>query len=82
VTGSLNPVVLRTWTAVFAAIIVQAPPFLVLGVLVSGAITAMVSPAVLERLLPRSTVLAVGLAICSEATRSCPAYDYSVQGSG
>ena len=52
--GSLNPVVLRTWTTVFVAIVVQALPFLVLGVLVSGAITALVSPAVLERLLPRS----------------------------
>ena len=29
--GSLNPVVLRTWTTVFVSISVQAPPFLVLG---------------------------------------------------
>src|SRR4030095_10389416 len=58
-TGSLNPVVLRTWTTVFVAIVVQALPFLVLGVLVSGAITALVSPAMLERVLPRSTLLAV-----------------------
>ncbi|MFL6253071.1 MAG: permease, partial [Actinomycetes bacterium] len=43
----------------FVAIVVQALPFLVLGVLVSGAITALVSPAVLERLLPRSPLLAV-----------------------
>jgi uncharacterized protein len=48
-TGSLNPVALRTWTTVFVAIVVQALPFLVLGVLVSGAITALVSPAVLAR---------------------------------
>jgi uncharacterized membrane protein YraQ (UPF0718 family) len=46
-TGSLNPVALRTWTTVFVAIVVQALPFPVLGVLVSGAITALVSPAVL-----------------------------------
>jgi hypothetical protein len=39
-TGSLNPVALRTWTTVFVAIVVQALPLLVLGVLVSGAITA------------------------------------------
>ena len=58
-TGSLDPVVLRTWTTVFVAIVVQALPFLVLGVLVSGAITALVSPAVLERLLPRPVALAV-----------------------
>ena len=57
--GSLGPVALRTWTTVFVAIVVQALPFLVLGVLVSGAITALVSPGVLERLLPRSPLLAV-----------------------
>jgi uncharacterized protein len=34
--GSLNPVALRTWTTVFVAIVAQALPFLVLGVLVSG----------------------------------------------
>jgi uncharacterized protein len=32
-TGSHDPVVLRTWTTVFVAIVVQALPFLVLGVL-------------------------------------------------
>ena len=46
--GSLDPVALRTWTTVFVAIVVQALPFLVLGVLVSGAITALVSPTVLD----------------------------------
>src|SRR6266508_4039971 len=51
--GSLNPVALRTWTTVFVAIVVQALPFLVLGVLVSGAITALVSPAVLARVRAR-----------------------------
>jgi uncharacterized membrane protein YraQ (UPF0718 family) len=57
--GSLNPIALRTWTTVFVAIVVQALPFLALGVLVSGAITALVSPGVLERLLPSSALLAV-----------------------
>jgi hypothetical protein len=36
---------------VFVAIVVQALPFLLLGVLVSGAITALVSAAVLARFL-------------------------------
>jgi hypothetical protein len=57
--GALDPVALRTWTTVFVAIVVQALPFLALGVLVSGAITALVSPVVLERALPRSPLLAV-----------------------
>jgi len=66
--GSLDPVALRTWTTVFVAIVVQALPFLVLGVLVSGAITALVSPAVLERALPSSTLLAVpGAALAGAA---------------
>jgi uncharacterized membrane protein YraQ (UPF0718 family) len=57
--GSLDPVALRTWTTVFVAIVVQALPFLALGVLVSGAISALVSPAVLARVLPRPALLAV-----------------------
>ena len=56
----------------FVAIVVQALPFLVLGVLVSGAITALVSPAVLAGflgslltsisvgLLPALSILALG----------------------
>ena len=44
--GSLDPVALRTWTTVFVAIVVQALPFLALGLLVRGAITALVSPVV------------------------------------
>ncbi len=47
----LAPVV-RTAATVFVAVCVQALPFLVLGVLLSGMIAAFVSPAVLRRLLP------------------------------
>jgi uncharacterized protein len=47
----LAPVV-RTAATVFVAVCVQALPFLVLGVLLSGVIAAFVSPAVLRRLLP------------------------------
>src|SRR5512132_2478766 len=80
-TGSLNPVVLRTWTTVFVAIVVQALPFLVLGVLVSGAITALVSPAVLERLLPRSTVLAVpSAALAGTALPGCECASVPIAG--
>jgi uncharacterized membrane protein YraQ (UPF0718 family) len=79
--GSLNPVALRTWTTVFVAIVVQALPFLVLGVLVSGAITALVSPAVLERLLPRSAVLAVpGAALAGTALPGCECASVPVAG--
>ncbi|MGH3762871.1 permease [Actinophytocola sp.] len=50
---------LRTGATVFVAVCVQALPFLVLGVLVSGAIAAFVSADLLRRVLPRRTALAV-----------------------
>jgi uncharacterized protein len=79
--GSLNPVALRTWATVFVAIVVQALPFLVLGVLVSGAITALVSPAVLGRLLPRSVLLAVpGAALAGTALPGCECASVPVAG--
>jgi uncharacterized membrane protein YraQ (UPF0718 family) len=80
-TGSLNPVVLRTWTTVFVAIVVQALPFLVLGVLVSGAITALVSPTMLARLLPRSAVLAVpSAALAGAALPGCECASVPIAG--
>ncbi|MCF6507616.1 permease [Blastococcus sp. MG754426] len=50
---------LQAWSTVFVAICLQALPFLVLGVLVSAAVTALVPPSFFERLLPRSPVAAV-----------------------
>ncbi|MGW4324967.1 permease [Nocardia sp. NPDC004573] len=52
----------QTAVTVFAGVFVQAVPFLVLGVLVSGAIAAFVSPAVLRRVLPRNESAAIGVA--------------------
>src|SRR5215217_9388534 len=79
--GSFNPVVLRTWTTVFVAIVVQALPFLVLGVLISGAITALVSPALLARLLPRSPVLAVpSAALAGTALPGCECASVPIAG--
>jgi uncharacterized membrane protein YraQ (UPF0718 family) len=54
--------VLRTAATMFVAVCVQALPFLVLGVLLSGAIAAFVSPAVLRRALPARTAAAVPVA--------------------
>jgi uncharacterized membrane protein YraQ (UPF0718 family) len=79
--GSLDPVALRTWTTVFVAIVVQALPFLALGVLISGAITALVSPAVLERALPRSPLLAVpGAALAGTALPGCECASVPIAG--
>ena len=53
---------LRTGATVFVAVCVQALPFLVLGVVLSGAIAAFVSPALVQRLLPRNTAVSVPVA--------------------
>lgn len=55
-------VVLQTWATIALAIVLQALPFLVLGVLLSGAVAAYVPPGLLPRLLPRRPVLSVPLA--------------------
>jgi uncharacterized protein len=56
---------LTNWATIFVAISVQAVPFLVLGVTVSGAIAAFVPPDALRQVLPRSPVLAVPVAAVS-----------------
>jgi uncharacterized protein len=53
---------LRTGSTVFVAVCVQALPFLVLGVVLSGLIAAFLSPALMRRLLPRSAAAAVPVA--------------------
>ncbi len=60
--GALDIDAVRSWATIFVAICVQALPFLVLGVAVSGAIAAYVPPEVLARLLPRHPALAVPVA--------------------
>ncbi|MDD7967104.1 permease [Actinomycetospora lemnae] len=60
--GLLDVGVVRTAATVFVAVCVQALPFLVLGTLLSGAIAAWVSPAVLRRVLPTRPALAVPVA--------------------
>ena len=50
---------LGTWTTIFVSISVQALPFLVLGVVLSGAIAALVPPGWLARTLPKRPLVAV-----------------------
>jgi uncharacterized protein len=52
----------RTAATVFVAVCVQALPFLVLGVLLSGAVTAFVPARVFQRVLPSSPAAAVPVA--------------------
>jgi uncharacterized protein len=58
----LDAKAVQTGATVFVAVCVQALPFLVVGVLISGAIAAFVSSDLLRRLLPRRAALAVPLA--------------------
>lgn len=60
--GLLDVPALRTGSTVFVAICVQALPFLVLGVLISGAIAAFVPAGVLRKALPRGPGAAVAVA--------------------
>jgi uncharacterized membrane protein YraQ (UPF0718 family) len=63
---------LQSWATVFIAICVQATPFLVLGVVVSGAIAAFVPAAWFSRVLPDRPVLAVPVATaCGVALPGC-----------
>lgn len=60
--GLLDVAALRTGATVFVAVCVQAMPFLVLGVLASGAIAAFVSTRLLRKVLPRNEIAAVAVA--------------------
>ncbi|TCO50862.1 permease [Actinocrispum wychmicini] len=53
---------LRTASTVFVAVCVQALPFLVLGVVLSGAIAAFIPASALRKALPRKQILAVPVA--------------------
>ena len=60
--GLFDDPALQTWSTIFVSITVQALPFLVLGVLVSGAIAAFVPPAAIMRLMPRRAAFGVPMA--------------------
>ncbi len=58
---------IRTWTTMFVGVVVQAIPFLVLGVLLSALLTAYVPPSFFAKALPRRQALAVPVASASGA---------------
>jgi uncharacterized membrane protein YraQ (UPF0718 family) len=55
----LDAPAIAAWSTIFVAIVLQALPFLVLGVVLSGVIAAFVPASWLSSALPRRTVLAV-----------------------
>ncbi|MER7679698.1 permease [Streptomyces sp. NPDC096934] len=62
VRGALSAPVMQSWMTVFVAVVLQALPFLVLGVLLSAAIAVFVPPAFFARALPKRPALAVPVA--------------------
>ncbi|XCB37048.1 permease [Arcanobacterium hippocoleae] len=58
------PGTLESWAAITIAIVFQALPFLVLGILVSAVISAIVPEDLLRRFTPRNEVAAVPV-VCS-----------------
>lgn len=72
----------RTWSTVFVSLCFQALPFLVLGVVLSGALTAFVPQERLQRLLPRRGALAVPTAgIAGLALPGCECGSVPIAGS-
>lgn len=57
--GLLDGAAVQTWSTIFVSVTIQALPFLVLGVVVSGAIAALVPPGFIARLLPERSIVAV-----------------------
>jgi len=49
----------RLWSTLFVSVCIQALPFLVLGVVVSGLIAAFVSPDLVQRIVPKRSLFAV-----------------------
>lgn len=62
VTGRLGEDRVRQWSTVFLALVLQALPFLVLGTVLAGVVSAYLKPALVARLVPRSPLAAVGVA--------------------
>ncbi|KDN16079.1 permease [Amycolatopsis rifamycinica] len=58
----LSAPVMQGWMTVFVAVVVQALPFLVLGVLLSAGLAVFVPPAFFTRVLPNRPALAVPVA--------------------
>ncbi|MEU1543460.1 permease [Actinacidiphila glaucinigra] len=59
---ALSAPVMQSWMTVFVAVVVQALPFLVLGVLLSAVLAVCVPPSFFARALPRRPAVAVPVA--------------------
>jgi uncharacterized membrane protein YraQ (UPF0718 family) len=59
---ALSAPAMQSWMTVFVAVVIQALPFLVLGVLLSALLAVFVPPSFFARALPRNPALAVPVA--------------------
>lgn len=62
ITGMLDGPAVRAWSAMFVAIVVQALPFLVLGVIVAALISTFLSERLVRRVMPQRPAAAVPVA--------------------
>jgi uncharacterized protein len=62
ISGALSAPALQTWMTVFVAVMTQATPFLVLGVVLSAVIAVFVPPSFFAKALPSRPALAVPVA--------------------
>jgi hypothetical protein len=60
--GLLDGPAVQTWATIFVSIVIQATPFLAMGVVISAAIAVFVPPSFFARALPRRPALAVPVA--------------------
>jgi uncharacterized protein len=60
--GLVDDPALQTWSTIFVSITVQALPFLVLGVLVSGVVSVFVPASAIARFMPAGTYRAIPVA--------------------
>ncbi len=63
--GLIDGQQLQFWLTVFAAICIQAMPFLVLGVVLAGLIAGFIQPKFISRVLPQRPALAIPVAALS-----------------
>ena len=72
----------RLWSTLFVSVCVQALPFLVLGVVLSGMIAAFVSPQLVERVVPKRSIFAVPAAgVAGIALPGCECGSVPIAGS-
>ncbi|MDQ1657786.1 MAG: uncharacterized protein QOD41_2869 [Cryptosporangiaceae bacterium] len=62
ISRALSPPAVQSWMTVFIAVVTQALPFLVLGVVLSAIIAVFVPPAFFARVLPKRPAIAVPVA--------------------